>query len=92
MPSSPTYPSSPRTRWSPPEQNACDPSPVKMITPIVAVVAGALEGVHQLEERLGAERVAHLGTADGDLGDPLRGLVAHVAVAGLDGLPVGARA
>ena len=25
---------SPRTRWSPPEQNASGPSPVRMITPI----------------------------------------------------------
>src|SRR3954453_6487033 len=31
--SSPTYPVSPRTRWSPPEQNASGPSPVRTITP-----------------------------------------------------------
>src|SRR5439155_13927380 len=29
-----TYPSSPRTRWSPPEQNASVPAPVRMTTPI----------------------------------------------------------
>ena len=28
-----TYPVSPRTRWSPPEQNALSPSPVRMTTP-----------------------------------------------------------
>ena len=28
-----TYPVSPRTRWSPPEQNASGPSPVSTITP-----------------------------------------------------------
>src|SRR5215469_1477360 len=28
------YPSSPRIRWSPPEQNALSPAPVRMITPI----------------------------------------------------------
>ena len=44
----------------------------------------------QLEEGLGPEGVAHLGPADRDLGDPLRGLVADVAVAGVDDLPVGA--
>ncbi len=33
-PSAPTYPSSPRMRWSPPEQNALSPAPVRMITPI----------------------------------------------------------
>src|SRR5262249_50209987 len=44
----------------------------------------------QLEERLGAEGVAHLGTADGELGDAVRELVADVAVAGVDDRPVGA--
>jgi len=34
MPRSSTYPSPPRTRWSPPEQKASGPSPVRMITPI----------------------------------------------------------
>ena len=92
MPSSPTYPSSPRMRWSPPEQNASGPSPVSTIDADVTVVAGALERVLELEEGLGPEGVAHLGPADGDLGDPLGGLVADVAVAGVDDLPVGARA
>src|SRR5260370_24762039 len=32
-PSSPTYPSSPRIRWSPPLENASGPSPVRMMTP-----------------------------------------------------------
>src|SRR5947199_89244 len=32
--SSSRYPESPRTRWSPPEQNASSPSPVRMMAPI----------------------------------------------------------
>jgi hypothetical protein len=31
--SSPTYPVSPRTRWSPPEQKASGPSPQRITTP-----------------------------------------------------------
>ena len=34
MPRSSRYPSSPRTRWSPPEQKASGPSPVSTTTPI----------------------------------------------------------
>ena len=56
----------------------------------VAVVARPLEGVLELEEGLGPEGVAHLRPADRDLGDPLGRLVADVAVAGVDHLPVGA--
>ncbi len=58
----------------------------------VGVVAGELERVAELEERVGPERVAHLGPADRDLGDAVGGLVADVAVAGVDRLPLGARA
>src|SRR5271165_4796248 len=36
MPRRSLYPSSPRMRWSPPEQNALSPSPVRMMTPISA--------------------------------------------------------
>ena len=42
------------------------------------VVAADVEGARQLEERLGTEGVAHLGPADGELRDPLCGLVADV--------------
>ena len=42
----------------------------------VGVVAGELERVAQLEQRPRPERVAHLGPADRDLGDPVGGLVA----------------
>ena len=56
----------------------------------VAVVAGPLEGVLELEEGLGPEGVAHLGPADGDLGDAVGRLVADVAVAGVDHRPLGA--
>ena len=33
--SPPTYPPSPRTRWSPPEQKARSPAPVSSTTPVV---------------------------------------------------------
>ena len=42
------------------------------------VVAGHIEGVDQLTRRERTERVAHLGTVDGDLRDALGGLVADV--------------
>ena len=49
------------------------------------VVAGELERVAELEQRAGPERVAHLGPADRDLGDPVGGVVGDVgeAVGGL---------
>jgi hypothetical protein len=46
------------------------------------VLARTLERVRELDERLGTERVADLRSVDGDLGDPLRDLVADVAVVG----------
>src|SRR6266511_4064654 len=53
------------------------------------VVAGALEGVLELEERAGPEGVADLGPTDRDLGDSLGELVADVAVLGVGArLPV----
>ena len=56
-----------------------------MITPTDGIVAGGGERVGQLDEGLRAEGVAHLGTADRDLGDALGRLVTDVAVvAGLD--------
>ena len=56
-----------------------------------AVVASIVEGLSQLEQRLGAKRVAHLRPVDGDLGDPLGRLVTDVGVvAGT--LPLGGRA
>ena len=62
------------------EQKAWSPAPVRMITPTVSSSRAPVEGVGQLEERLGPEGVAHLGPVDGDLGDPLGRLVADVAV------------
>src|SRR4029450_12385910 len=44
------------------------------------VGAGPLERVGQLVQGLGPERVAHLGPADGQLGDALGGLVADIGV------------
>src|SRR5439155_6991546 len=44
------------------------------------VIARPVERIGQLEQRLGPEGVAHLGAADGDLGDALGGLVRDVAV------------
>ena len=68
-------------RWSPPEQNACGPSPVSTITPTVGVVARAVERLGELEERLRPEGVAHLGPVDGDLRDAVAAeLVADVRV------------
>ena len=49
-----------------------------MITPDVGIVPGQVEGVGQLEEGLGPEGVAPLGTADRQLGDALPHLVANV--------------
>jgi hypothetical protein len=47
------------------------------------ILAGALEGVRQLDDRLRAEGVADLGAVDGDLGDPVAAeLVADVLVVG----------
>src|SRR5207247_9754559 len=52
------------------------------------VGAGRLEGVLQLVEGAGPERVPHLGPADRELGDALGDLVADVAVFGVGaGLP-----
>src|SRR5918994_769814 len=74
------YPVSPRTRWSPPEQNASGPSPVSTITP-TDVSARALERGGDLHDRLWAERVAHLRTGDRDLRDPVtRHLIPNVRV------------
>ena len=67
-------------RWSPPEQKASGPSPVKMIDPDLGVVPGDFEGVGQLEEGLRPKGVADLGPTDRDLGDPLGDLVADVPV------------
>ena len=47
------------------------PSPVRTITPTSRVLARLLERVGDLDQRLGAERVAHLGAVDGDLRDPV---------------------
>ena len=44
------------------------------------VVAGPVERVLQLEQRLRPEGVAHLGPVDRDLGDPLGGVVEDVVV------------
>ncbi len=43
-----------------------------------AVLARVLEGAPDLDQRLGAEGVAHLGAVDGDLGDAVSELVADV--------------
>ena len=60
------------------------PWPVRMMTPTSSSSRAALKRVLQLEERLRAERVAHLGPVDGDLRDARvvagRDLVADVAV------------
>ena len=57
----------------------------------VGVLARALERVRDLDQRLGTERVAHLGPVDGDLRDPLSRLEADVLVLARRA-PVGARA
>ncbi len=63
-----------------------------MMTPTSGVVACDLERVAQLEQRAGPEGVAHLGTADRDLGDPVGGLVRHVGeTVGSRRLPLGTR-
>src|SRR5690625_123455 len=55
--SSPTYPPCPRTDWSPPEQNALSPSPVKTITPMdessrasenASIISWTVNGVNAL--------------------------------------------
>ena len=46
----------------------------------VGIVARLTEGVGELEQRLGPERVAHLRPADGDLRDPLGDLEADVVI------------
>ena len=51
-----------------------------MTTPTARVLARLVERVGQLDQRLGAERVADLGTVDRDLRDPLGRLVADVLV------------
>ena len=71
---------SPRTFWSPPEQNACSPSPVRMIDADLGVLARRLERGGDLDQRLGPEGVVDLGPVDRDLGDPVGHLVADVLV------------
>src|SRR3954451_3631820 len=77
--SSPRYPASPRTLWSPPEQKASGPSPVRMITP-TSRSSRALERIRHLDHGLRPEGVAHLRPVDRDLRDALGDFVPDVGV------------
>ena len=79
-PDSSTYPSSPRTRWSPPEQKASGPSPVKMITPTSGSSRATSKALAELDQRPGPKGVAHLGPTDRDLGHALGRFVPNVLV------------
>ena len=72
---------SPRTRWSPPEQKASGPSPVRTITPTDASSRARSSASDELDHGLRAEGVAHLRAVDRDLRDPVAAqLVADVLV------------
>ena len=62
---------SPRTRWSPPEQKASGPSPVRMITPTSPSSRARSNASESSIDRLRPEGVAHLGPVDRDLRDPV---------------------
>src|SRR5918996_5781250 len=55
----------------------------------LGVLARALERLGHLDQGLGPEGIADLGAVDGDLGDPVRQLVADVLVITAPGPPVG---
>src|SRR5438876_613273 len=67
--SSPTYPALPRTLWSPPEQNASVPAPVRMATPSSGssrtssnawIISGTVSGKKEHVAAETAETVAHV--------------------------------
>ena len=55
-----------RCFWSPPEQNAFSPAPVRQTTPTSSLAQACLNAEHELVDRLGTERVVALRPVDRD--------------------------